>query len=207
MKINNYIPQSSIETQSLLRKTDDFNKLFQQKTNEAKKNFDSYQVSSESRQIMNGSAIKQPQSGDVRTITVFEDPISQSKSLTNEQKTFLNEKYDLSEITWGSDECNSLMGELYEMGILSNLPNDASLNIISVTTDESGNITSYTTKMDDISEDTDLLDWFSQSLDLNRKKYEKMLENGVSSLEDRMFMKQFDSYETIKTILFDLQQD
>ncbi len=58
-----------------------------------------------------------------------------------------------------------------------------------------------------IDEDTDLLDWFTQSLHLNGKRHKKLLENGVSSLADKLFMKEFDSYETIKTISFDLQQN
>ncbi|WMI81639.1 hypothetical protein [Anaerotignum sp. MB30-C6] len=207
MKITNLIPQNAIKKQSSVKKTDDFNKLFQQKTNESRKNFDAYQISGKNRQTPNDSEIKPSQSGIVRAITVLEDPLYQLKTLTHEQKVFLNEKYDLSKLKWGSHEYNCFMGELYEMGILSNLPNSASLNIISVNLDDNGNITSYITKVDEIDEDTNLLDWFSQSLDLNRKRYEKILENGVSSLADTMFAKQFDSYKTIKTIFSDLLQN
>lgn len=61
--------------------------------------------------------------------------------------------------------------------------------------------------MDEIDEDAGLIDWFSKSLDLNGKRHEKLLENGAFSLVDNIFMKQFDSYETIKTILSDLRQN
>lgn len=214
MKIYNSIPQSPIKKQSLLRKTDDFSKILQQeKTNESRKSFDAYQISSENRSTPNTSEIKTCQTGKLRELRTvkdledFQNPLSQLNALTNEQKTFLNEKYDLSKIKWDSHEYGQLMGELCQMGILSNIPYAAPLNITSVDADANGNIISYFAKVDDTAEDADLLDWFSQSLDLNYKKYEKILENGVSSLADRLFATQFDSYKTIKAILSDLQQN
>jgi len=84
---------------------------------------------------------------------------------------------------------------------------DAPLNITYVDTDANGNIISYTSKVDEIDEDVGLLDWFSKSLDTNGKRYKKLLEDGAFSLVDNIFIKQYDSYETIKTILSDLRQD
>lgn len=207
VKISDSISHNKISKQSPSKKTDDFNKLLQRKANESKRNFDTYQISSENIQRTNSSQPNLRQSGDVRAITILEDPISQLKNLSHEQKSRLNEKYDLSKMKWGSDEYNSLTSELYKMGVLSNLPNDAFLNVISVNKDDGGNIISYITKADDINGDTDLLDWFSQSINLNHKKYKDILKYGVSSLEDKMFVKQYDSYKTIKTILFDLLQN
>ncbi|WP_304507149.1 hypothetical protein [Anaerotignum sp.] len=178
-----------------------------------KKDFDTYQISSENRPTLSASEIRACQEGclpvlrTVKDLEDFQNPLSQLKALTNEQKAYINEKYDLSKIKTDSHEYGLLMGELCQMGILSNLPFSAPLNITSVSIDADGNIISYMAKVDDIDEDADLLDWFSQSLNLNGKRHKKLLEDGVSSLADKLFMKQFDSFETIKTILVDLQQD
>lgn len=177
------------------------------------KNFDAYQISSETRSSPNASEIKGWQVGDLRALRTvkdledFQNPLTQLKALTNEQKSYLNERYDLSKIKSDSHEYGLLMGELCQMGILSNIPYDAPLNITNVHTDANGNIISYTSKVDEIDEDAGLFDWFSKSLDLNGKRHEKLLENGAFSLVDNIFMKQFDSYETIKTILSDLRQN
>ena len=214
MKINTSIPQSYMKNQSPLRKTDDFSKILQQeKAKELNKNFDSYQISSETSLSLSTSEIRACQEECMRALRTvkdledFQNPLTQLKALTNEQKAYLNEKYDLSKIKRDSQEYGLLVGELCQMGILSDIPYDAPLNITYVDTDANGNIISYTARVDEIDEDSGLLDWFSKSLDLNGKRHEKLLEDGAFSLVDNIFMRQFDSYETIKTILSDLGQN
>ncbi len=208
------MPQSYMKNQSPLRKTDDFSKmLLQQKVNETNKKLHTYQISSETRLSLSASEIRACQEGCLRALRTvkdledFQNPLSQLKALTNEQKSYLNDKYDLSKIKKDSHEYGLLMGELCQMGILSNIPYDAPLNITYVDTDANGNIISYTSKVDEIDEDAGWLDWFSKSLDTNGKRYKKLLEDGAFSLVDTIFIKQFDSYETIKTILSDLRQN
>lgn len=132
------------------------------------------------------------------------EPVRVTGKLTEEEKSFLREKYDFDTMEHNSGEYHSLMRDLHEMGVISHPPMALPLGIQSYTTDSEGNITFMMVKVDKAEENLDVESWFSKVLSKYARRYQEALLQPNPSNVDRLFMKQYDSNVAIKSIQKDL---
>lgn len=91
-------------------------------------------------------------SGNTRPPNINDKPVTLGaafEKLTPEQIEALNERYDISTIKKDSTEYNMLMGELYELGVISNIPSTLPLNSQVMAHDADGLITEFFSKSEE----------------------------------------------------------
>ena len=140
----------------------------------------------------------------IKIPTIHDKPVTVLRPLTSEERKDILSQYDLKNMKVNSEDYCRLMNKLCNLGVISDTPISFDINTFAGQIDENGKVVYMLAKADEVKSTGDLTSWISQSIDINKDRYNNLLKQDTVSQVDKMFMTQFESFGAIKDVLKEL---
>ncbi len=133
-------------------------------------------------------------------------PVKQLRSLTTAEIIDFNSRYDIGNMEKDSFECDQLLIELKELGVLSEIPSKLPLQVTNIFTSHNGEITRYVAEADATPKTATTA--FSTALQMSAERLHTTLSGDESKdehLAQNVFEIQYATYQTMQNVFIELQ--